>query len=60
VVTARAYCGEQICQVVLHRLRGRDGSELWTDTFEIPVSALDTLSDEVAPRLWKAYTRSER
>jgi serine/threonine-protein kinase len=55
VVTARAYCGEQLCQVVLHRLRGRDGSELWTDTFEVPVAALDSLSDEVAPRIWKAY-----
>jgi hypothetical protein len=55
VVTARAYCGEQLCQVVLHRSRGTDGSDLWTDTFEVPVSALGALPDEVAPRIWKGY-----
>jgi hypothetical protein len=55
VVTARAYCGEQLCQVVLHRSRGTDGSDLWTDTFEVPVSALGSLPDEVAPRIWKGY-----
>jgi serine/threonine protein kinase len=55
VVTARAYCGEKLCQVVLHRSRGADGSDLWTDTFEVPVSALGALPGEVAPRIRKGY-----
>jgi serine/threonine-protein kinase len=54
VVTTRAYCGEQICQVVLHRLRGDDGSDLWMDSLEIPVASLDSIA---LPRLRKAYSR---
>jgi serine/threonine-protein kinase len=55
MVTTRAYCGEQICQVLLHRQSGRDGSDLWTDSLEIPVAELGSLPDEIAPRIWKAY-----
>jgi serine/threonine-protein kinase len=58
VVTARAYCGEQLCQIVLHRLLGADGSELWTDTFEVPATALDSIPDQVAPRIWKAFAQT--
>jgi len=54
VITTRAYCGEQICQVIQHRLRGGDGSDLWTDTLEVPVSSLDSLA---LPRIRQAYSR---
>ena len=56
IVTARAYCGEQICQVVLQRRRGADGSDLWTDSFEIPLGALASLPANVAPRIRKTYS----
>jgi len=56
LVTARAYCGEQICQIVLQRRRGSDGSDLWTDSFEIPAGALATLPANVAPRIHKTYS----
>jgi hypothetical protein len=55
VVTTRAYCGEQICQVVLHRQSGADRSDLWSGSLEIPVSKLDSLPDEIALRIRKAY-----
>jgi len=56
LVTARAYCGEQICQVVLQRRRGSDGSDLWTDSFAIPAGALAALPANVAPRIHKTYS----
>jgi serine/threonine-protein kinase len=55
VVAVRAYCGEQICQVLLHRLSGADGSDLWSGALEIPVAKLDSLPEEVAPRIRAAY-----
>ncbi|HEY2737618.1 MAG TPA: serine/threonine-protein kinase, partial [Thermoanaerobaculia bacterium] len=56
LVTARAYCGEQICQIVLQRRRGSDGSDLWSDSFEIPAGALAALPANVAPRIHKTYS----
>jgi serine/threonine-protein kinase len=56
LVTARAYCGEQLCQIVLQRRRGSDGSDLWSDSFEIPAGALAALPANVAPRIHKTYS----
>jgi serine/threonine-protein kinase len=60
LITARAYCGEALCQIVLQRRRGADGSDLWTDSFEIPLGTLASLPANVAPRIRKAYSSAGR
>ncbi len=54
-VAARAYCGPQVCQVVLHRLDARDGSELWTERLQVPLSQPVDLVLEMGARLRRAY-----
>jgi hypothetical protein len=55
MIATRAYCGTEVCQVILLRLRGKDGSELWQDTLEIPRANLASLPGRAAPRLRQAY-----
>ena len=57
-VSAVAYCGPEICQVVLHRLDARDGRELWTERLQVPVSQPIDLAVEIGARLRRTYPAS--
>ncbi len=57
-VTASAYCGPRICQVILHRLDAKDNRELWTETLQLPVDEPADLSIEMGRRMRRAYPPS--
>ena len=57
-VAVRAYCGPQVCQVVLQRLGARDGSEIWTERLQVPLSRPVDLVVEMDARLRRAYPSS--
>jgi hypothetical protein len=57
-ISVRAYCGPQVCQVVLQRLDARDGSELWTEHLQVPVSWPVELARAMEQRLLRAYPPS--
>lgn len=59
-LTAGAYCGPQLCQVVLHRLDAKDGRELWTDQLQVPVARPANLVAEIGARLRQAYSDAGR
>jgi serine/threonine protein kinase len=54
-VSANAYCGPQVCQVILHRLDARDGRELWTESLQMPVTEPADLALQMGIRLRQAY-----
>ena len=54
-LAARAYCGPQVCQVVLHRLNAQDGRELWTEQIQVPVSRPVDLAVEMGAGLRRVY-----
>jgi hypothetical protein len=54
-IAATAYCGPRVCQVVLRRLDARDGSELWTERLQVPVSRPVDLAVEMEARLRRAW-----
>jgi serine/threonine protein kinase len=54
-ITASAYCGPEVCLVVLHRLNAQDARELWSERLQVPVSQPADLAAQVAARLRRAY-----
>src|SRR5215210_332352 len=59
-LTANAYCGPQVCQVVLHRLNAQDGRELWTESLQVPVAKPADLAVQMGVRLRRAYPAAQR
>ncbi|HXO19267.1 MAG TPA: protein kinase [Thermoanaerobaculia bacterium] len=55
VVTARLECGAVNCQISLSRILGKDGSLLWTESFEAPVDQPFLLAEAAQGRLQAAY-----
>jgi serine/threonine-protein kinase len=55
VLTGRLDCGANACQVALNRVRGRDGSLLWTQSFEIPLDRPFLMAEAVQGYLHQGY-----
>jgi tetratricopeptide (TPR) repeat protein len=55
VVTSRADCAGDLCQVSLLRLGGPDERVLWTEAFEVPSSRPRLFADAVASKLRQGY-----
>jgi len=55
VVTSRADCAGELCQVSLQRLGGKDGRVLWTEALEVLSSRPRLFADAVAATLRQGY-----
>src|SRR6185369_3417409 len=55
VVTSRADCAGDLCQVSLQRLSGRDGRVLWTEALSVLSSRPRLFADAVAAALRRGY-----
>ncbi|MEA2695128.1 MAG: eukaryotic-like serine/threonine-protein kinase [Acidobacteriota bacterium] len=55
VMTTRLDCQAEACQVTLRRILGRDGSLLWTTSFEAPVNEPFLLAEAAQEHLKSAY-----
>jgi tetratricopeptide (TPR) repeat protein/predicted Ser/Thr protein kinase len=55
VITSRADCAGEICQVSLQRLSGKDGRVLWTEALEVLSSRPRLFADAVAAKLRQGY-----
>jgi tetratricopeptide (TPR) repeat protein len=55
VMTTRLDCQAEACQVTLRRILGRDGSLLWTTSFEAPVNEPFLLAEAAQEHLKGAY-----
>ena len=54
-LTARMSCREYACQVALSRIRQRDGSLLWTQSFEVPMDRPYLMAEAVQGYLQEGY-----
>jgi tetratricopeptide (TPR) repeat protein len=54
-LTARLSCREYACQVALSRIRQRDGSLLWTQSFEFPIDRPYLTAEAVQGYLQEGY-----
>jgi tetratricopeptide (TPR) repeat protein len=55
VVTSHLDCDAAACQVVLARVRGSNGTVIWTETFEAPVGQPYLLAEAVTGHLRHGY-----
>jgi tetratricopeptide (TPR) repeat protein len=55
VLTGRLDCGAASCQASLSRIRGRDGSLLWTQSFEVPLDRPYLMAEAVQSYLQQGY-----
>jgi eukaryotic-like serine/threonine-protein kinase len=55
VLTGRLDCGASACQASLSRIQGRDGSLLWTQSFEVPLDRPYLLAEAVQGYLQQGY-----
>jgi tetratricopeptide (TPR) repeat protein len=60
VVAADLKCGAAVCQVALRRIRGEDGSLVWTEAFEAPVDQPYLLDEALGSLLRRSYGRKQR
>lgn len=59
VVTARLACEATRCWATLERVRGEDGSLIWTQNFEVETGDLLRLSNQVGGHIRRAYGSRE-
>lgn len=55
VLTSRLDCRRELCQVLLSRIRGRDGRLLWTQSLSVAVDQPHSLASAVQGHLAAAY-----
>lgn len=57
ILSSRAHCSDNLCQITLSRLDGRDGRVEWTETLEqkLPSSKPRAFAEAVASSLRKSY-----
>jgi serine/threonine-protein kinase len=56
VVSTKLDCAAGNCRVALARIRGRDGSVLWTEHFEIPFDDFSVAAAAVGTQIRQAYS----
>jgi serine/threonine-protein kinase len=55
VVRSRLSCRPEVCQVLLQRLRGEDGTILWAESFEVPADDYNIVANAVAGQIGRGY-----
>ncbi len=55
VISSRLSCNAATCRISLNRIRGQDGSLLWTESFEVPVDQPYLLADAVGGQIQRCY-----
>lgn len=55
VISSRADCAGDVCQVSLQRLGGQDGRVLWSEALQVPPSRPRLFADAVASALRQGY-----
>jgi serine/threonine-protein kinase len=56
VVSSRLVCRPEACRVSLNRLRGKDGTVLWADSFEVPTDDFRLVVNAVAGQIQRGYS----
>ena len=59
VVSSRLECRPEVCRITLDRLRGDDGSTLWTESFEVPADDFYLVANAAAGQIRRAYPDHE-
>jgi tetratricopeptide (TPR) repeat protein/predicted Ser/Thr protein kinase len=59
VVRSRLYCRPERCRITLDRIRGTDGSLLWSQGFDVPTDDLSLVSSAVENQLWRGYSERD-
>lgn len=55
VVSSRLDCRSEVCQILLQRLRGEDGTILWAESFEVPADDFRIAANAVAGQIGRGY-----
>jgi serine/threonine protein kinase/tetratricopeptide (TPR) repeat protein len=56
LVGSRLSCRPETCRITLSRLRGEDGSVLWTESFEVPTDDFSLVASAVSRQLRRGYS----